>query len=145
MICSMPRLNVKSPISNAMEVFTQTPDQFLIGKQIGVYKIMFEIGRGGMGNVYLAEDSRLERKVAIKFLSVNAIESQDRINRFRQEARSISSLNHPNIITIHDFGYLDSSPYIVTEFVQGKMLRGVLNTGEYLSLLSAVNISIQIA
>jgi serine/threonine-protein kinase len=66
-----------------------------------------EIGRGGMGAVYLAQDSRLERKVAIKFLSANAIESQDRFNHFRQEARSISALNHPNIITIYDFGYLD--------------------------------------
>ena len=134
----------KPPVTDALQALKITKELSLIGKRIGAYKILREIGRGGMGAVYLAEDLRLDRKVAIKVLSSSAVKDQERVNRFRQEARSISTLNHPNIITIHDFGYADGSPYIVTEYVEGNTLREQLS-GEGLNLSSAVNISIQIA
>src|SRR5262245_29437777 len=71
------------------------------GKQIGHYQVLSRIGRGGMGEVFLAQDTRLNRKVALKLLRGDVTKDEDRLRRFRQEARSASALNHPNILTIH--------------------------------------------
>ena len=94
----------------------------LIGQYIGTYRITAHLGSGGMGNVYLAEDTKLPRSVAIKVLSSKLSDIKAR-TRFRNEARAVSSLNHPHIVTIHDAGELQGSEYLVTEFVDGGTLR----------------------
>ena len=93
------------------------------------YRIVSKIGAGGMGEVYLAEDSRLGRKVALKVLSADLARNEDRVRRFEQEARAASALSHPNILTIFDIGKEDSTHFIATEFIEGQTLRSVLTRG----------------
>lgn len=102
----------------------------MVPNVINHYRIINRIGSGGMGDVYLAEDTRLGRKVALKLLSPNFITSQDRLRRFDQEARSASALNHPNILTIHEVGEQDGTHFIVMEFVEGETLRNRLLRGK---------------
>jgi serine/threonine-protein kinase len=97
------------------------------GTRIGHYKIMAMLGKGGMGEVYLAQDTKLDRKVALKILSAGFTQREDRVLRFQQEARAVSALNHPNIITIYEIGETDSSHFIATEFIDGETLRQRLN------------------
>lgn len=80
--------------------------------KIAHYQILKRIGKGGMGEVYLAEDTRLNRKVALKLLPLEFTKDKERIRRFEREARAISALNHPYILTIHDIGQLESSTFI---------------------------------
>src|SRR5213080_507048 len=94
-----------------------------IGQSFGPYTILDHIGAGGMGDVYLAEDVRLGRKVAVKILPVGFTRDHERVRRFQQEARSASALNHPNILTIYEIGQIDSHQFIATEFVEGETLR----------------------
>src|SRR5512145_2985488 len=89
------------------------------GQNIGSYQVLSFISRGGMGEVYLAEDRRLSRKVALKLLPLSATTDQDRLRRFEQEARAASALNHPNIITIYEIQEYAGSHVIATEFVEG--------------------------
>jgi hypothetical protein len=97
---------------------------FDVPSQIGPYEIQSLIGAGGMGSVYRARDTRLNRTVAVKFLSTDgARASAAALQRFEREAQTASSLNHPHILTIHDVGECDGRPYIVTEFVDGGTLR----------------------
>jgi Tol biopolymer transport system component/predicted Ser/Thr protein kinase len=117
----------------------------LIGQQISHYQIMREIGRGGMGVVYLAEDINLGRRsVALKLLPAHLTTDPDRLRRFEQEARAASALNHPNILTIHEIGQRDGRPFIATEFIDGKTLREQMRNQE-LKLSEALNIAAQIA
>ena len=95
-------------------------------EDIGPYQLLKLIGQGGTGNVYLAVDTRLDRKVAIKILSDDFTEDVDRVSRFKQEARATSSLNHPNIVTIFEVGETQDRNYIVTEYVEGVTLRALL-------------------
>jgi serine/threonine protein kinase len=95
----------------------------LVGRSIGPYRVVSLLDQGGMGEVYLAEDSRLGRKVAIKLLPDKFTADGERVRRFEQEARAASSLNHPNIITVHDIGEFEDKHYIVTEYVDGETLR----------------------
>ena len=97
------------------------------GTRIGHYKILAMLGKGGMGEVYLAQDTKLDRKVALKILSAGFTQREDRVLRFQQEARAVSALNHPNIITIYEIGETDSSHFIATEFIDGETLRQRLN------------------
>src|ERR1051326_5503531 len=90
---------------------------------IAHYRIISKIGAGGMGEVYLAEDTKLQRKVALKLLPAEFTQDADRVRRFEQEARAASALIHPNIITIHEIGELDGTHFIVTEFIEGQTLR----------------------
>jgi serine/threonine protein kinase len=94
-----------------------------VGKTIGHYKIISSIGVGGMGEVYLAQDMQLGRKVALKLLPAEFTEDTDRVRRFQQEARAASALNHPNIITIHEIGQAEERHFIATEFIDGETLR----------------------
>ncbi len=91
--------------------------------QIGAYQILSLLGRGGMGEVWLAHDPRLSRKVAIKLLPAEFTQDAERVRRFEQEARAASALNHPNIITIHEIGEIEGTHYLVTEFIDGETLR----------------------
>src|SRR5260370_13375202 len=87
------------------------------------YRIVSKIGAGGMGEVYLAEDTRLERKVAIKFLTEEFSRDSDKLARFKQEAKAASALNHPNILTVYEIGEVDGKNYIATAWIDGKNLR----------------------
>jgi serine/threonine protein kinase len=93
------------------------------------YRILRKLGAGGMGEVYLAEDTRLDRKVAVKLLPAEFAADEDRVRRFEQEARATSALNHPNILTVYDIGTHDGAPFIVAELLEGEELRGRLNGG----------------
>jgi serine/threonine protein kinase/tetratricopeptide (TPR) repeat protein len=101
----------------------------LTGTKLGRYEIRSKIGEGGMGEVYLAQDTELDRKVALKFLPEDLASDAERMRRFVQEAKAASGLNHPNIITIHEIGEADGAHFIATEFIDGTTLRERLNRG----------------
>jgi serine/threonine protein kinase/Flp pilus assembly protein TadD len=118
-------------------------------KTIGRYEICSHIGAGGMGEVYLANDTKLDRKVALKILPSEMVgakseSSNDRVRRFVQEAKAASALNHPNILTIYEIDEIDSEHFIATEFVDGYTLRDRIRMG-LLSPIEALDIGIQIA
>ena len=98
------------------------------GTNIGPYMVLESLGAGGMGEVYLARDTRLGRKIALKFLSAEYTKDEDRVRRFQQEARAASALNHPNLITIFDIGEVDSVHFISTEFIEGDTLRKLVSS-----------------
>jgi Tol biopolymer transport system component len=99
------------------------------GTKLGPYEIQSPLGAGGMGEVYRARDTRLERDVAIKVLPEALADDADRLRRFEQEARTIAALNHPNILGIHDIGTHDGAPFLVSEFLEGQTLREKLESG----------------
>jgi serine/threonine protein kinase len=99
------------------------------GTRLGSYEILSSLGRGGMGEVYRARDSRLGREVALKVLNPELSSDSERLARFEQEARAASALNHPNIVHIYDVGEADRSHYIAMELVEGTTLRQLLATG----------------
>lgn len=132
------------PESLAAEIFSESKNSPVVGNQINQYKIISLLGKGGMGAVYLAFDSKLERKVAIKFLSDEFADNHGRLNRFFQEAKSASALNHPNILTVHEIGELNGTHFIVTEYIVGKTLKKHL-ADEILSLRATLEIAVQIA
>ena len=113
------------------------------GEQFGAYFILDPLGAGGMGEVYLARDSRLDRTVALKVLSTDVSSDKRRMQRFRQEARVASSLNQPNILTIFEFGEANGLTYLATEFIDGETLRDYLR-GKRLKLPEILDITIQI-
>ncbi len=117
---------------------------FAAGTRLGPYEIISTLGAGGMGEVYRARDTRLGREVAIKILSPELSSNQDRLSRFEQEAYSASSLNHPNIITIHDIGSANSTRYIAMELVDGRTLRELMSSGP-MPLRKAISITTQMA
>lgn len=132
------------PESLAAEIFSYKPKPIIIDNQINQYKILSLLGEGGMGAVYLAQDTTLERKVAIKFLSSEFAKDSMRRNRFFQEAKSASALNHPNILTVHEIGESNGTHFIVTEFIKGRTLMQYLRE-EKSSLQSVLEIATQIA
>src|SRR5215470_14667538 len=115
-----------------------------IGTKLGRYEIRSQLGKGGMGEVYLAQDTMLDRKVALKILPPALAEDKDRMNRFVREAKLASALNHPNIITIHEIGEIDGVHFIATEFIEGETLTTQLQR-DSLSLKSTLEISLQVA
>ena len=114
------------------------------GSRIGPYEIVEHVAAGGMGEVYRARDSRFEREVAIKLLPAAFAHDSDRLSRFGREARAAGSLNHPNVLTIHDFGYESGVPYLVSEFLKGETLRESLEKSD-ISPKAAVAYAAQIA
>lgn len=116
----------------------------LVGRTLGHFQVLAHLGSGGMGEVYLAEDNRLRRKVALKLLAKHSIGSEDRLQRFEREALAASALNHPNIVTIHEIDESDGVPFIATEFVEGQTLRA-LEGRERLDLARALDIVEQVA
>ena len=101
----------------------------LIGQRLGCYRVDAIVGTGGMGVVYRAYDERLERKVALKLMPRSLVADERQLERVRREARSASALNHPNIVTIHEIGSVDSIHFIATEFIEGSTLRERISAG----------------
>src|SRR5437763_688524 len=99
------------------------------GTKLGPYEIQSALGAGGMGEVYRARDTRLQRDVALKILPESFAREGDRLHRFEQEARAVAALNHPNILAIFDTGQNNGSPYLVSELLEGETLRTVLDGG----------------
>ncbi|MBM2845565.1 MAG: serine/threonine protein kinase, partial [Bacteroidetes bacterium] len=116
----------------------------MIGTTISHYKILEKLGEGGMGVVYKAEDTKLKRTVALKFLPSHLSASEQDKTRFIQEAQSASAINHPNICTIHDIQEHESQMFIVMEFVEGQTLREKIQSTK-VNLKAAIEIGIQIA
>jgi non-specific serine/threonine protein kinase len=132
----------------AAELLTQQKIPSLTGHRINQYQVLSLIGAGGMGEVYLAQDTNLGRKVALKLLPAEFTKDPDRVRRFKQEARAASALNHPNIITIHEIGEAKTEArilhFIATEFIDGRTLRERLRNGR-LELSEALDLAIQTA
>ncbi len=99
------------------------------GTRLGPYEIVSVLGAGGMGEVYRAKDTRLGREVAIKVLPSGVVADPDRLARFEREAKAVSALNHPNIVTLHEVGASDFGPYLVLEKIDGRSLRELLGDG----------------
>ena len=115
---------IASPaLAAAAERIAERETDALVGQTIGRYRVLSLIGAGGMGCVYLAEDAELGRRVALKLLPEYFTHDKNRVQRFRQEARAASALNHPNIVTIHEIGQTDRGYFIATEFIDGETLR----------------------
>ena len=138
--------------SDRVGTFLETPAAVLLdagrddlsGRSVDSYRLVSRLGAGGMGEVYLAHDTKLDRPVALKFLSRELAADRTRLRRFHQEARAASSLNHPHIIVVHDFGELDGRPYMVTEFIEGETLRHRLRRGP-LPMRDVLDIGVQLA
>ncbi len=113
-------------------------------EKISHYRILEKLGAGGMGEVYLAEDMKLGRKIAIKILSEEFTTNKDRLHRFEQEASAASNLNHPNILTIHEMGVDDGRHYIATEFIDGVTLRRKMVAAQ-LETHTILDIAVQVA
>src|SRR5204862_1048103 len=134
---------VDAPAYQAAAQMLADDDEFKSGQTVAHYQIVSLLGEGGMGTVYLAEDTKLRRRVSLKFLSTTCTQDHERLRRFEQEARAASALNHPNILTIHEIGEEDGHRFIATEFIEGETLRARLRFG--LDLDDALDIAIQVA
>jgi eukaryotic-like serine/threonine-protein kinase len=116
--------------------------QSLIGRQIGSYKILSLLGVGGMGEVYLASDTRLDRKITLKILPAQVASDSDRIRRFIREAKAASALNHPNVATIHEIGEFKGVSFIAMEYVEGQTLAAKIS-GHPLEIVEITDIGLQ--
>ena len=155
--------DLRSQVQSLISSYDTTPDSFqsiaanvaaqmmfdddaksLLGHCIGPYEVTERIGRGGMGEVFLAQDSRLARKVALKLLPFHVTQDKQRLERFKQEARAASALNHPNILTIYEIGEAGGRPFIATEFIEGETLRSRIESSR-IAASQALEVAIQIA
>ncbi len=133
------------PESLVAEMFVERETGMsLIDKEIGHYKIKELIGKGGMGEVYLAEDTNLNRKAALKFLSLSTFGDKNSLRRFKQEAFAASALNHPNILTIYEFDAEGEVCYLAAEYIEGETLRETLSRAK-LTLKEILDIAEQTA
>src|SRR5213593_1628441 len=128
----------------APELVTNAKAGALVGKVIGHYRIESLIGVGGMGEVYLARDERLGRKAALKLLPENLTTDEAQLSRFKNEARSASALNHPNILTVYEIGTEGNRQFIATEFIEGITLRASIARGR-INPHAALEIAVQVA
>lgn len=115
-----------------------------VGEQIGRYKVHSALGAGGMGEVFLAEDTELERLIALKVLPTDLATDTERVRRFVQEAKAASALNHPNILTIYEIGSFNGTRFIASEYIKGKTLRDKIKSDSF-DLRQTLEIAIQIA
>ena len=147
LLASHERTNdfIEMPAFEVMaDMLTDEQQESLVGLTIGRYQILELLGAGGMGKVYLAQDKHLLRKVALKTLPGYLTRDEELVRRFQREARSVSALNHPNILTIHEIGEVDSCHFMVTEFIEGETLRQRLTRGP-LKIEPALDIGSQVA
>jgi eukaryotic-like serine/threonine-protein kinase len=131
-------------LKEASDLLEEQQAESMIGQVIGPYRILGPLGAGGMGEVYLAQDARLGRRVALKLLPACFTRDEAKVRRFEQEARAASALNHPNIITIYEIGQAEGIHFIVGEFVEGCTLRELL-TSRRMTVNEALDIAIQAA
>ncbi len=140
-----PESFIDAPAFEADAESIANPQPALVaGQMVGHYQIIAPLGKGGMGEVYLASDAKLDRKVALKLLPSGFTDDKDRLRRFIQEAKAASSLNHPNIITIHEIGQAEGSHFIATEFIDGRTLRDRVSR-ERMKFTDILEVSIQAA
>jgi len=139
---------IDSPILAEAAALKGAGDESPVGRSIRHYKIVSLLGRGGMGEVFLAQDARLERKVALKVLPAAFTQHPERVRRFEREAKAASALNHPNILTIYEVGEASTEDgaahYIVSEFVAGETVRAMIKRGR-LDISQATAIAEQVA
>src|SRR5262245_21293604 len=128
----------------APELLTNQRTGAMVGESIAHYRIESLIGVGGMGEVYLARDQRLGRKVALKFLPERLMADKTQLSRFKSEARSASALNHPNILTVYEIGADGNRHFIATEFIEGITLRAALARGK-MSVHETLEVALQVA
>jgi len=128
----------------AAEMLAGDETDALTGRTIAHYRVLSLVGAGGMGRVYLAEDTGLGRRVALKLLPEHFTHDKNQVQRFRQEARAASALNHPNILTVHEVGQVDGTEFIVTEYVEGETLRARLARAP-LGVREALDVAAQVA
>src|ERR1017187_175447 len=129
---------------NPLPMSGSLPSTLSPGTRFGSYEILQRLGAGGMGEVYRAKDTRLEREVAIKTLSLERGSQPEALSRFEQEARSACALNHPNIVTIYELGHVNGTSYIAMELVMGDTVRELLASGP-IPFRKAVAIAAQVA
>src|SRR5262245_9382699 len=127
----------------AARLIAEDQGQTMSGQTISHYQVLSLLGAGGMGEVYLAEDTRLGRKVALKLLPQIFTQDRERVLRFQQEARAASALNHPNILTIYEIGEFEGRHFIATEFIDGQALRTLMNAR--VKLRGALDVATQVA
>jgi len=139
-----PTFIAKPAIAMAAELLVDNDADEFIGKPVGRYVVRSLLGIGGMGRVYLAEDLELGRRVALKLLLKQLTHDQTQLQRFRQEARAASALNHPNILTVYEIGRTDDAAFIATEFIDGVTLRQYLRLHR-LKLVEVLDIASQVA
>ncbi len=130
-------------MANDAQLIADEETLSLIGQEIGPYKIIQRIGSGGMGEIFLAQDSRLERLVALKILRASLLSDDERVRRFQIEARAASALNHTNILTIYDVGEFEHNLYIAAEYVAGLTIRELISKGN-LTLGEVLDVAIQL-
>src|SRR4029450_11577302 len=128
----------------ALELLTNDRAGAMVGESIGHYRIESLVGAGGMGEVYLARDERLGRKVALKLLPERLTPDETQLSRFKTEARTASALNHPNILPVYEIGAEGDRQIIATEFIEGMTLRASLARGK-MNLHDALEIAVQVA
>src|SRR5437016_3137958 len=131
-------------VEAATEMLDDDQAVSIVGKQMGHYQVVSLIGRGGMGEVFLAQDASLGRKVALKLLRSDFTRIEERLRRFQQEARAASALNHPNILTIHEIGHDGSLHFMATEYVEGETLRQHLS-GARITVGQTLDVAVQVA
>src|SRR5262245_62087354 len=139
---------LKSPMGYLLALFAiglyKDLQNSMIGKTVSHYRVTDKVGTGGMGVVYKAEDVRLHRHVALKFLPDSAGTDRETLERFRREARAASSLNHPHICIVHDIGEDRGQPFIVMEFLEGDTLDQLIDRGR-LSLPEILELGLQVS
>jgi len=127
----------------AANLLLDTDVEFSVGQRIHHYEIVAPLGAGGMGEVFLADDTKMGRKVALKLLPAYFTQDQERVRRFKQEAQAVVALNHPNIVTIYDVGQSNSIHFIATELIEGETLRRRL-TNTRVDLSETMDVAIQV-
>src|SRR5262245_40396082 len=132
-----------SALEVAAQVIAEDQGQTMSGRMISHYQVLSPLGAGGMGEVYLAEDTGLGRKAALKLLPQKFTQDRERVLRFQQEARAASALNHPNILTIYEIGEFEGRHFIATEFIDGQTLRELMNA--QIKLRAALDVATQVA
>jgi serine/threonine protein kinase len=137
-------LNANAAADAAVLLTDEQSGDNLLGSRIGPYSIQKQLGAGGMGEVFLAEDVRLGRKVALKLLDPSLTSDARSRLRFLREARLAATLDHPNICTVHEVGEARGRPFIAMQFVEGETLRQTIG-GRPMSLESLLSISLQVA
>lgn len=135
---------IDSPAYQGAAEMLEGDQELKAGQTIGHYEILSTLGKGGMGEVYLAQDTKLSRKIALKVLPGAFTQDQERLRRFEQEARATSALNHPNILTIFEIGEADGRHYIATEFIEGETLGQRIAVGPPLKLRETLDIAEQL-